>query len=78
MGRLEFLDKARAFAQRQCIVSSSFSAKEFADIERAVFRGESSEEIELYKKALEILVDAAYEIENTFTEVSQDYEEDKG
>lgn len=76
MKRLEFLEKARALAQQQCTESSCLTEREFADIKKAVVTGESSEEVKLYKKALEILTDASHDADSVFTEVSRNFAEE--
>ena len=67
MKRLEFLEKARALAAQQCSDSSRLSNIEFVDLLK-----DTTEEIALYKKASEILADAAFDMEEVFNEVSRD------
>jgi len=77
MKRLEFLERARALAAQQCVDSSCLTEKEFADIKKAVVTKESSEEVELYKKALEILTDSSHDMDSIFMEVSQNFVEEE-
>lgn len=76
MKRLEFLEKSRALAAQQCLDSSCLTEKEFAEIEKSVVTGESSKEVELYKRALEILTDASHDMDSIFMEVNRNFEED--
>ena len=75
MKRLEFLEKVRALASNQCTDSSCLTEKEFNEIKKSVVTGESSEEVELYKRALEILTDASHDMDSAFMEVSRNFEE---
>lgn len=77
MKRLEFLERARKLAQQQCMDSSCLTEKEFADIKKSVVTGESSEEVELYKKVLEVLTDSAQDMGDIFLEVSRSFEKEE-
>lgn len=67
MKRLEFLEKARALAAQQCSDSSCLSDADFVDLLK-----DTTKEVALYKKALGILTDAAFDMEEVFNEVSRD------
>lgn len=75
MKRFEFLERARALAQQQCADSSCLTDEEFAVIEKTITAGESSEEVELYKKALEITTDASHDMDSNFMEASRTFSE---
>ena len=77
MKRLEFLERARALATQQCSDSSCLTEAEFADIKKSVVTGEVQEEVALYKKALEILTDAASDMDDMFMEVNRNAEAEK-
>jgi hypothetical protein len=77
MKRLEFLERARALASNQCSDSSSLTVKEFNEIKKSVVLEESSEEVELYKLALQILTDASYDMDSNFREVSRAHAEEE-
>ena len=65
MKRLEFLEKARQYACQQVSDSSCLTDKEFKDI----MESDDTEEVALYRKAYQILVDASHDIEGTLEEV---------
>ena len=77
MNRLGLLNRARALAQQQCDDSSCLTEKEFADIKKLIVTKESSEEVELYRKVLEILKAAVYDMDAIFMEVSRSFQEDE-
>ena len=70
MKRLEFLEKARALAAQQCSDSSCLTDTEFKDLLEG-----TTEEVALYKKALEILTNASHDMDSTFMEISRNEED---
>ena len=66
MVRLEFLERARALAQQQCVDSSCLPVAEYEEIQKAISQEDCNEEEALYKKAHEILVDASFDAVDSY------------
>ena len=65
MTRLVFLKKARQIACQQVSDSSCLTDKEFKDI----MESDDTEEVALYRKASEILIDASHDAVSILEEV---------
>ena len=76
MKRLEFVKRAQALAFHQCAEFSHLTEKEFNEIKKSVVTKESSEEVERYRVALQILTHAAEDADSTFIEISRNFEEE--
>ncbi len=63
MKRLEFLERARALAQQQCLESSCLTAAEYSEIKGKITRSEIDTDRALYRKAQQILEDASFDLD---------------